>query len=321
MVKPKSNGTMKAARLHVRGGPEQIVYESAPVPAPAVGEVLVRVCATGITPSELLWRETYSNPDGSERLPTIPGHEVSGVINSLGSDIEGLREGDPVYGLVDFPKDGAAAEYLAVRAANLAPKPACIDHGSAAAVPLSALTAWQALFDHAKLNSGQRVLIHGAAGGVGTFAVQLARSRGVRVIATASGHNVDFLRQLGADEVIDYTAAPFETCVSGLDAVLDTIGGETLQRSFGILKKGGALVSIVEPVSNEESTKHGVRGIFFIVEPKRDQLAALARLIDEDLVEPVVEEMLPLSDARHAFELGATGHTRGKIVLCVDGYS
>jgi len=308
---------MKAARLHARGGPEQVVYEDAPMPSPAAGEVLLKVCATGITPTELSWDETYSNPDGSERLPTIPGHEVCGIVETLGPNVNAFHKGDQVFGLVDFPKNGAAAEYVAVRAANLARKPASLDYASSAAVPLSALTAWQALFDHAKLSSGQRVLIHAAAGGVGTFAVQLARHRGIHVVATASARNADFLRQLGAEEVIDYTSVPFETRVSGVDAVLDSVGGETLRKSFRVVKKGGAVISIKDPVPKEESVRYGVRGEFFIVEPKQQELDELARLIDDDVVEPVVEEVLPLAEARRAFEQGASGHNRGKIVLRV----
>ena len=177
---------VRAIRLHARGGPEQLVYEDAPLPDPAAGEALLRVYAAGITPTELTWSETYQTPDGHERLPTIPGHDVSGVVEALGPGVSDVSPGDAVYGLVAFPRDGSAAEYVAVRAADLAPKPRSLDHVHAAAVPLSALTAWQALFIHAGLAAGQRVLIHSAAGGVGAFAAQLARWRGAHVSATAS---------------------------------------------------------------------------------------------------------------------------------------
>src|SRR3954453_10449706 len=187
---------VKAIRLHARGGPEQMVYEDAPLPAPAAGEALLRVCAAGITPTELTWSETYRTPDGHERLPTIPGHDVSGVVEVLGPGVSDVSPGDAVYGLIAFPRDGSAAEYVAVRAADLAPKPRSLDHVHAAAAPLSALTAWQAFFTHAGLSSGQRVLIHGAAGGVGAFAVQLARWRGAHVSATASVRHHEFLRGL-----------------------------------------------------------------------------------------------------------------------------
>src|SRR4051812_41126745 len=201
---------MWAIRTHGRGGPEQLFYEEAPVPEPGEGDVLVRVCATGITPAELTWDETYRNADGSPRIPGIPGHEVSGTVEALGPGVADLRIGEDVYGLTDFPRDGAAAEYIAIRAANLAPKPQTIDYVQAAAVPLSALTAWQALFDKGRLTAGQRVLIHGGAGGVGTYAVQLAHWRGAHVIATSSAANAGFLRELGADKVIDYTTTRFE---------------------------------------------------------------------------------------------------------------
>ena len=213
---------MKAIRLHARGGPEQMVYEDAPLPAPAAGEALLRVYAAGITPTELTWSETYRTPDGHERLPTIPGHDVSGVVEALGPGVSDVSPGDAVYGLVAFPRDGSAAEYVAVRAADLAPKPRSLDHVHAAAVPLSALTAWQALFVHAGLAAGQRVLIHGAAGGVGAFAAQLARWRGAHVSATASARHHDFLRELGVETVIDYRTTRFEEVLRDVDVVLDT---------------------------------------------------------------------------------------------------
>jgi len=307
---------MKAVRLHGRGGAEQLVYEDAPRPTLAQGDVMVAVYATGITPAELTWDATYANSDGSGRIPSIPGHEVSGVVAAVGPCAD-LREGDAVYGLTDFWRDGAAAEYIAVAARSLVAKPRTTDHDQAAAVPLSGLTAWQALFHHAALAAGQRVLIHGAAGGVGTFAVQLARWRGIHVIATASARNADFLREMGAAEVIDYTSGRFEERVRGVDAVLDTVGADTLTRSWSVLRPGGALVSIVEPISESEAAKHNARGVFFIVESNREQLTEMAGLIDKGLLRPIVAEVLPLARAREAFKHGASGHTRGKIVLAV----
>lgn len=308
---------MKAARLHQRGGAEQIVYEDAPMPSPAQSDALVRVYATGITPAELSWDPTYSNPDGSSRIPIIPGHEVSGVVESLGAGVSGLQVGDPVYGLTDFYRDGAAAQYVAVHADDLAPKPQTIDHAHAAAVPLSGLTVWQALFDHADLSRGQRLLIHGAAGGVGTFTVQLARWRGIHVIATGSQHNADFLRQLGADEFLDYNAVRFEEQVRDVDAVLDTVGGDTLQRSWRTLRPGGILISIVEPIPEGEPARHNARGKFFIVEPDRAELIEITRLIDTHVLAPTVAKVVPLESAREAFAEGSGGHTRGKIVIQV----
>ena len=308
---------MKAVRLHSRGGPEQLVYEDAPLPDPAAGEVRVRVFAAGITPTELTWNATYQTPDGRDRLPSIPGHDVSGVVEALGRGVTGVSPGDAVYGLIGFPRDGSAAEFVAVPAAHLAPKPGTLDHVRAAAVPLSALTAWQALFDHAGLAAGQKVLIHGAAGGVGSFAVQLARWRGAQVSGTTSADDADFLRALGVETVIDYRAARFEDLLRVVDVVLDTVGGETLERSWRVLRPGGTLVSTAARPSPEQARIADARGVFFIVEPSRPQLVELARLIDEGRVRPVLEAVFPLAQARAAFERGLSGHHRGKIVLQV----
>lgn len=221
------------------------------------GDALLRVHATAITPAELTWAETYSNCDGSEGLPTIPGHEVSGVVESVADGVSKLLIGDEVYALTSFCRDGSAAEYVAVRAADLAPKPRTLSHVQAAAVPLSALTVWQAFFDHAHLASDQRVLIHGAAGGVGTFAVQIAHWCGAYVIGTASAKNRDFLLRLGADEVIDYHQVRFEQAVCDVDVVLDTIGGETRERSWQVLKPTGILVSLPGPITESEAAALG----------------------------------------------------------------
>ena len=259
---------MKAVRTHGRGGPEQLYFEDAPAPVVRPGDALVRVRATGITPSELAWDATYQNADGTPRIPGIPGHEVSGVIEEMAPDVMGFRAGDEVYGLADFPRDGAAAEFAAVRAANLALKPRSIPHVQAAALPLSALTAWQALFEHAHLDVGQAVLIHGGAGGVGTLAVQLARWRGAHVLATASARDTALVCSLGADDVIDYHATRFEEMLPDIDVVLDTIGGETRERSWRVLRRGGVLVTLVSPIPPDVAEQHGVRGVFFIFSGK-----------------------------------------------------
>src|SRR5499427_4058921 len=227
---------VKAIRIHGRGGPEQLFFEDAPLPEVRPGDVLIRVRATGITPAELTWDETYQNADGTPRVPSIPGHEVSGVVERTAPDVTDFRPGDEIYGLADFSRDGAAAEFAAVRATNLAFKPRSISHAQAAALPLSALTAWQAPFEHAHLVSGQSVLIHGGAGGVGSLAVQLAQWRSARVLATASARDTAFVRSLGADDVTDYHATPFEEMLRDIDVVLDTIGGETRERSWRVLR-------------------------------------------------------------------------------------
>jgi len=306
---------MKAIRIHGRGGPEQLFFEDAPLPEVRNGDVLVRVRATGITPTELTWDESYQNADGTARIPGIPGHEVAGVVERLAPDVTDFRPGDEVYGLADFPRDGAAAEFAAVRAANLALKPHSISHEQAAALPLSALTAWQALFEHAHLAAGQSVLIHGGAGGVGSLAVQLAHWGGARVLATASARDAAFVRSMGADEVIDYHATRFEETLHEIDLVLDTIGGETREHSWRVLRKGGVLVTLVSPIPAGVAEQHGVRGVFFIVRGSRGQLDQISQLVDEGKLKPVIAEVLPLARAREAFEHGAGVHSPGKIVL------
>ena len=306
---------MKAIRTHGRGGPEQLFFEDAPLPEVRRGEVLVRVRATGITTTELTWDASYQYGDGTPRIPGIPGHEVSGVVERMAPDGTDFHPGDEVYGLADFAHDGAAAEFAAVRAANLALKPLSIPHEQAAALPLSALTAWQALFEHARLDVGQSVLIHGGAGGVGSMAVQLARWRGSRVLATASAGDAEFVRSLGADEVIDYRTTRFEERLRDIDVVLDTIGGETQERSWQVLRKGGVLVTLVSPIPPGIAEQHGVRGMFFIVSGNREQLDQITGLVNAGKLTPVVSEVLPLARAREAFEHGDAGHAPGKIVL------
>ncbi|HXI65143.1 MAG TPA: NADP-dependent oxidoreductase [Gemmatimonadales bacterium] len=308
---------MKAVRLHRRGGPEQLMYEDAPKPIPGAGDALVRVHACAITPTELSWGTTYTTRDGVDRLPTIPGHELSGVVEAVSQDVSTPRVGDAVYALTDFWRDGAAADYVVVRARDLAPKPKTLSHTQAAAVPLSALTAWQALFDHAGLVKGQRVLIHAASGGVGTYAVQLAKGRGAYVIGTARAINADFLRTLGAADVIDYTAVRFEDRVHDVDVVLDSVGGDTLERSWSVLCKGGVLVTIADSAPAEKAATYGVRGVEFIVEPNRAQLIGIARLIETGALRVIVDATYPLPDARAAFVRGLDGHNRGKLVLSV----
>src|SRR5262245_59213100 len=277
---------MRALRLHQVGGSESLLYEDAPTPIPNEDQVLVQVYATAITPTEFSWYPTFHSLEGGVRpFPIILGHEFSGVVKAIGSACTGLQVGDPVYGLSDWFIDGAQADYCLTVPANIAPKPGTLDHAQAAAVPISALTAWQALIERARLSQGQRVLVHGAAGGVGSFAVQVARHRGAQVIATASAANTDFVTALGADEVIDYRTTPFEAIVRDVDVVLDTVGGDTRDRSWGILNEGGRLVTIAADA--ERLTQPRVRDAFFIVEPNQAQLIEFARLIDAGVIHPV----------------------------------
>src|SRR5215469_14992140 len=272
---------MKAVRLHGRGGPDELVYEDAPRPHPGLGEVLVRVYATGVIANELKWDVTYQTKAGSPRALPIPGRDLSGVVEAVGHSVTTLAPGSEVYAMLDYGCDGAEAEYTIALPNELAPKPATLDHVLAAAVPLSALTAWQALFEHANLIAGQTVLIHGAAGGVGVFAVQLARWADAKVIATASARNGNFLRELGASAVIDYTTTHFEDVVKSVDVVFDTVGGDTLQRSWQVVKPGGMLVSVVSPrPSADVEQGYDARFAWFVVEPNRKQLIQVGTLID-----------------------------------------
>jgi NADPH:quinone reductase-like Zn-dependent oxidoreductase len=311
---------MKAIRLHARGGPEQLFFEDVPKPVAEPGYAIVRVIASGITPAELTWDETYQTCDGRVRIPSTPGHEVSGLIDEVPPDVADLRAGDEVYGLTEFCRDGSAAEFVAVRASDLAPKPKFLSHAQTAAVPLSALTAWQALLDRANLQSGQRVLIHGAAGGVGTYAVQLAKWRGAPVVATAARRDFEFLRGLGADQVIDYASERFEDNVRDIDVVLDPVGRDTLERSWSVLRKSGILVTLPAPIPADSMARaeaQGLRGVFFIVAPNRRELIQIADLLDTKKIRPIIGATVPLHRAREAFECGLGGGIRGKIVLQV----
>ncbi len=313
--------TMKAVRIHQYGGPEVLTYEDAPKPEPAAGEALILVHATSVNPIDWKVRAGYLQAHIPFKLPLILGWDVSGVVEALGTGVSGVAVGDEVYSRPDVSRDGAYAEYISVPAPLLARKPRSLDHLRAAAVPLAGLTAFQMLFDPSALAlaNGQTVLIHGAAGGVGTFAVQLAHGRGARVIATGSAKNESFLRELGADEFVDYNTQRFEDRVRDVDAVLDTVGGDTLDRSWGVIKRGGVLGSIAGQPSAEIAVKHGVRGYFAMTQTRTADLDELGRLIDAGQLRPIVGEVLPLSEARRAHEISQTGHARGKLVLRVVG--
>ncbi len=309
--------TMQAVRIHRYGGPEVLEYEQAPRPKPGPGEVRVRVHAAGVNPVDWKIREGYLKGRVEHSLPLILGWDLSGVVEATGSGVTRLKAGDEVYSRPDIARDGAYAEYIVVREAEVARKPESIDHLQAAAIPLAALTAWQSLFDAAGLSADQKVLIHAAAGGVGSFAVQLAKWRGAYVIGTASRRNQELVQSLGADEIIDYEKRRFEDAVRDVDVVFDTIGGDTQKRSWKVLKKGGILVSILGPPSAEEAAAHGVRQASVFVQPNAAELTELAKLVESGKLKPLIETVLPLPEARHAHELSQTGHTRGKIVLRV----
>lgn len=308
---------MKAIRIHNYGGPEVLKYEDAPRPQPGEREVLIRVHATSVNPIDCKVRAGYMKDIFSASFPLILGWDLSGVIEELGSGATRFKKGDEVYSLPDHTRNGAYAEYIVVRESEVALKPNTLQHVRAAAVPLATLTAWQALLDTAELQPGQRALIHGGAGGVGNFALQLAKWKGAHVIATSSAKNHELLYKLGADEVIDYTTQRFEDFSRNIDVVLDTIGGDTQERSWQVLKKGGILVSLVQSPSENKAKEHGVRGIRLGALANGQELAEIAKIIDAGKLAPVIDRILPLSEARRAHELSQSGHTHGKIVLRV----
>lgn len=304
--------TMKAVRIHAFGGPEVLRYEEVLRPEPHAHQILVRVHAAGVNPLDWKIRQGLL---GQDPLPQTMGSDFSGVIEALGSDIREFRLGEPVFGTV-ADESGGYAEYALTTVAQIASKPPALDHIRAAALPIASMTPWQALFDKANLQAGQKVLIHAAAGGVGGFAVQFAKWKNAHVIGTASASSQSFVRQLGADEVIDYRSAKFEELIKDVDVVLDTIGGETQERSWKVLKRGGILVSIVQPPSEQKAKAYGVRAMFMRSDHNRgDELAQIADLVVSGQVKVQVETVLPLSEARKAQELSQSGHARGKIVL------
>ena len=309
--------TMKAVAMHAYGGPEVLKYEDAARPDPATGEVLVRVHAAAVNPVDWKVRAGHLRGFLDYSLPLIPGWDLSGVVEATGAGVSDWKQGDAVYARPDLRRNGAYAEYIAVRASELGHKPRSIDHVQASAIPLACLTAWQALFDAGGLKAGQRVLIHAAAGGVGTFAVQLAKWKGAHVVGTASERNHAFLRELGADEVIDYTKTNFEEVVRDVDVVLDTLAGQTRDRSWNVMKKDGILVSILGQPSPDDAAQHGVRAAGVFVEPNQAQLGEIAKLVDSGKLRPIIETVLPLAQAARAHEMNQTLHTRGKIVLQV----
>jgi NADPH:quinone reductase-like Zn-dependent oxidoreductase len=291
---------MRVVRQHPPGGPQQLALEEADRPRPGSGEALVRVYAAGITRGELEW--------ALDRLPAIPSSELSGVVEEVGPGGAGVAAGDEVFALTPFDRDGVAADYAAVPAELLVPRPRALSHAESAAIPLPALTAWQGLFDHGRLDAGQRVLIHGAAGGVGGLAVQLARTAGARVIGTASAANAGSVLELGAHEVID-AATGFEDAMEPVDLVFDTVGGERLRHSLAVLRAGGRLVSVAEEPPDG--------GVYFIVAPNRDQLMSISRLADTGELRPGAAEVYPLTSARDAFARSLERGRRGKVVLAV----
>lgn len=307
---------MKAVRVHSFGPPKVISVEDVPEPEPGDGEVVVQVKCAGVGPWDAWIRSGKSVLP--QPLPLTLGSDLSGVIHSIGVGVEGLQTGDEVFGVTNERFTGAYAEYAAAKAAMIAPKPKSLNHAHAASVPVVAVTAWQMVFELAQLAPGQSVLVHGGAGNVGAYAVQLAKRAGAMVIATASAKDATYARSLGTDGVIDYRARRFEEQVKDMDAVLDTVGGEILDRSYGVVKRGGILVSAATRPSNEKAAQHGVRALFFLVAVTTERLRKIAELIDAGKLKTEVGEVLWLYEARQAHEmLEGAPHRRGKIVIKV----
>ena len=304
---------MKAAVAHEYGGSEMLKYEDAPRPEPKENEALVRVIASGVNPADpLLVSGRFAREFGTQ-LPLIPGYDIAGVVEKTGAGVTRLKRGDAVYG---YPLMGGGwAEFAVVKETEAAPKPPSLSFEEAAAVPLAALTAWQALIDVAELRAGQTVLVHGGSGGVGSFAVQIAKARGARVIATASTANQDLLKQLGADVAIDYTQQKFEEIAKDVDVVLDPIGRDTLARSYQVVKKGGIICTLVARPDPAQLEKFGIRGTGIAVKPDADDLNEITKLIEAKKLRPLVTQILPLAEAAMACAQAATKHTRGKMVL------
>jgi NADPH:quinone reductase-like Zn-dependent oxidoreductase len=309
--------TMKAVVAHEYGGPDVLKYEDAPRPAPKNNQILVRVIAAGVNPVDGMIRSGMFVKDKKLTSPIILGGDIAGIVEATGSQIAKFKKGDAVYAYLSLMNNGGYAEYAVANAKEAAVKPKSISFVEAAAVPIVALTAWQALIDGAKLSAGQSVLIHGGSGGVGTFAIQIAKARGAKVFATASTANQDLLKQLGADVAIDYTKQKFDDIAKDVDVVLDSVGGDTLARSYGVVKKGGFIATLVSRLDQDELTKHGIRGESISVTPNSEELAEIGKLIDGGKIKVIVSQTLPLADAIKAQEQAATGHTRGKIVLKV----
>ncbi|MGW2719222.1 NADP-dependent oxidoreductase [Streptomyces sp. NPDC001492] len=311
--------TMRAISQDVLGGPEVLKEVRLPRPEPRTNEVLVRVRAAGLNPTD--WKHR-ANGGFLGEPPFVLGWDVSGVVEAVGIGVARFKPGDEVFGMLSYPfGHGSHAEYVTGPARWFAHKPASIDHTQAGALPLVSLTAWQALVEYADVQQGQRVLIHAAAGGVGHVAVQIAKALGAHVIGTASAGKHDFLRGIGVDEAIDYRETDFTEAVKDVDVVLDTIGGDTSTNSLRVLRPGGIVVSIL-PVGSkdfdEEAERLGVRALRMLVDASHSGLKAIAELVEAGKLRPAIAGTFPLADAAEAHRLGDTGRTTGKLVLTVD---
>jgi NADPH:quinone reductase-like Zn-dependent oxidoreductase len=305
---------MKAIVINAYGDESVLNYTDVERPEPQAGEVLVKVRVAAVNPADWKIRNGMGESLGF-KLPLILGGDIAGTVEEVGDGVENFKPGDAVYGITVSSLSGGYAEYAVAKADAIALKPESLSFEAAAAIPIGALTAWQAMFVVANLRQGQKILITGASGGVGSMAVQLAKAKGAIVIGTASGKNEQFVRDLGADEFVDYTAQPFEEVVKDVDVVFDTVGNDTLDRAFQTLKKGGFLVSSAQTPSEEKARALGVEAAWFFCQQSAQQLTEINHLIDEGKLKIYVETVLPLTEVRKAHQLSQSGRTRGKIVL------
>ncbi len=305
---------MKAVRIHHYGGIDALKYEEAPKPEIGPDEILIKVVAAGINPIDWKMREGYMKETSKLHFPFILGWDVSGIVEDTGVLVSQFAKGDRVYSRSDTSRNGAYAEYIAVRASEVAFVPDSIPLNFAAAIPLAAQTAWAGLFEQGNLRKGQSILIHGASGGVGSFAVQFAKLVQAHIIATTSTKNVDFVKSLGANEVIDYTKEDFSNKVKNMDFVFDTIGKETQKKSWGALKKGGVLVSTVG-ADTKEAELHNVTAKSFMVNSNGARLQEISGLVDDNKIKVIIEKEFPLAEVKEAHKLSQEGHVRGKIIL------
>ncbi len=306
---------MKAVRIHEYGPVDVLKMEEVPVPAFADDEVLIKIFAASVNPIDWKVREGKLRWRNLHHLPLIPGWDVSGIVESIGKEVKKFKVGDEVYSRPDVARDGGYAEYIAVKESIVALKPKTLNFEEAASIPLVGLTAWEALVTNANIRSGQKVLIHAASGGVGSIAVQIAKSFDCYVIGTTSEKNFDLVRKLGADEVIDYRNQDFTKILKDLDVVLDTVGGQTQLDSLKVLKEGGYIISIINPVNEEEVHNHNVRSGYIFVKSNGETLSKLAQLIDSGKIKPVVGEIFKLDEIKQAHELSQSGRAVGKIVI------
>ncbi len=308
---------MKAIQIHQYGGTEELKYEDAPVPEIQPDEVLVKIHASGVNPIDWKVRQGYMKEQAQRSFPLILGWDMAGVVEKVGEKVQNLKEGDEVYGRPDTSRNGTYAEYVAVKASELGFKPTSVDFVTAAAIPLAALTAWQGIVDHGKVQSGKKILIQGAAGGVGMFAVQFAKWKGAFVIGTASKEHVKFLQELGIDQVVDYHEEDYHDRIKDVNMLFDTVGGEQQKKLMNMMKPDGILVSTVGITDPATAEARGLKAISYMAKSSPADLKQIADLVDQGKIKVVVSKVLPLHEAAEAHKLSEEGHTEGKIVLQV----